>query len=216
MFLRLAPILFFTIVCLACKNDSSKSEQQQFSSQKKSNPKYYTELPFNQDLLEKGDIILRRGSGILSNYIISVLKDSLPISHCGIIVKKDSDIHVIHSILREENAIKGITKEPIEDFVQEALLNSLVILRQKQSEKYKLEFVSKAEELLKEAIPFDPMFDIQTQEKMYCTEIVWSISNLLLEKDIFKEKVLAGNIELLSFDNFFNSEYFEVVYSDFE
>ena len=206
----------FSILILFACNTENSSNKELNSNQSNASSKYYSELPFNKDLLEEGDIILRRGSGMLSNYIIQKLNDSLPISHCGIIVKNHQDIHVIHSILSEEKGIRGITKEPVDDFIQDALLNSLIIIRQKQSEKYKLDFVAQAEQMLKAKIPFDPMFDIQTQEKMYCTEIVWSISKDLLGKDIFQEKVKAGHVELLGFNNFFNPDYFEVVFSDFE
>jgi hypothetical protein len=199
---------------IACNTENTNINEPSDSSS--SSSKYYSELPFNKDLLEEGDIILRRGSGILSSYIITKLNDSLPVSHCGIITKNKDQFYVIHSILSEEKGIKGVTKEPLDEFILDALLKSLVIVRQKQSAKYKLDFVNRAEAILNAQIPFDPLFDIQTKEKMYCTEIVWHISKELLKEDIFKEKVKAGNIELLRFNNFFNPTYFEVIYSDFE
>lgn len=215
MSIRHLLCIFSILIFFACSTENSSTNENK-SNHLSSSSKYYSEIPFNKDILEEGDIILRRGSGILSNYIINKLNDSLPISHCGIIAKNGNDVDVIHSILNEEKGIKGITKEPLGSFIQDGLLNSLVIVRYKQSKKFKLDFVAHAEEILKEKIPFDPMFDIRTKEKMYCTEIIWYISKNLLGKDIFKEKVMAGSIDLLGFNNFFNPDYFEVVFSDFE
>ena len=206
----IVPSIFLFLLVLACNSDTADA------TNKESNSKYYSELPFNENLLEEGDIILRRGSGMLSNYIIKKLNDSLPVSHCGIITKKDNEIVVIHSILSEEKGIKGITSEPINDFIAEGLLNTLVIVRPKQTKQFKKEFVEKAHILLSKNIPFDPMFDINSSDKMYCTEIVWKISKDLLGKDIFHKKVPANNTELLGFDSFFNPAYFEVIFSDFE
>lgn len=200
---------------LACNSENTEAGEHS-STNLSSSSKYYTELPFDKNLLEDGDIILRRGSGMLSNYIITKLNDSLPISHCGIITKQGKDVYVIHSILSEEKNIRGITKENIYEFIEEGLLNSLVIVRPKKSMEFKTKFVAKAHEMLAQKIPFDPLFDIRSPEKMYCTEIIWNISKELLGEDIFDKKVAAANTELLGFDNFFNTQHFEIVFSDFE
>lgn len=58
-------------------------------------------LDTDVSLLHDGDIILRKGSGMISDFIAASMKDLLPYSHCGILVKENNEWKVIHSLARE-------------------------------------------------------------------------------------------------------------------
>lgn len=124
--------------------------------------------------LESGDIIFRRGISLESRAIIS-LDGDFGYSHAGIIRKTGSRLEVIHASYAEEGQTQEIIiNEPIEKFLKPSSSSAAVVYRLNAQDKIlPLIALAEAERFLNERISFDKDFDVETADKIYCTELIW-------------------------------------------
>ncbi len=72
-------------------------------------------------LLQQGDIIFRRGFGVISDAIVKYIPCDYPISHCGIIVKDSlGKFMVIHTVSNTLAAVDGMQQDNLDKFVKES------------------------------------------------------------------------------------------------
>jgi len=128
----------------------------------------------SRDEFRSGDIIFRRGVSAES-YAVRSLDGEFAYSHVGIIQRNGSDIEVIHASYGEEGQPEdGVMIEPIESFLKPESASAAAVLRVTEgSNKAPLTALREAEHFLKDATPFDDAFDLNTPDKLYCTELVW-------------------------------------------
>jgi hypothetical protein len=82
-----------------------------------------------KSLLQEGDVILRRGEGFVSSVINNLSESEYQISHCAILVKKDSVWHVVHTVSSDLSDVDGVQTEPLDKFTGESVENTIVVLR---------------------------------------------------------------------------------------
>ncbi len=70
--------------------------------------------------LRSGDIIFRMGYGALSLSIVSVLSDTIKVSHCGIVARDSLGIAVIHTISPSISDADGMQQCTIEEFIADS------------------------------------------------------------------------------------------------
>ena len=129
-----------------------------------------------KSLLHDGDIILRKGYGLVSRRIVETLKDTLDISHCGIIVQIDSCWSVVHSIpgrLSPFSKDDGVIISTLSEFMEDALPNSVIITRLKRDSLFQI--ASKALDYAERKIPFDYDFNYNDTTSLYCSELILHI-----------------------------------------
>lgn len=108
---------------------------------------------------QDGDIILRKGRGVISGIIASSIKDSLPYSHCGIVVKEKQQWKVIHSVARELSNVDGVQQCSLDDFIAESDDSCFMVVRCR-IDNAGLLIASAAKDYLKRKIPFDYQFNM--------------------------------------------------------
>ena len=129
-----------------------------------------------KELLQSGDIILRKGYGFVSNRIIESLNDSLDISHCGIIVKTDTAWIVVHAIPGKYSIFSkqdGVIVSSLSKFVEDAQPNSIIVTRLKRE--YLQPMERKALFYAEQKTPFDYNFDLNDSTSLYCSELILRI-----------------------------------------
>jgi len=119
--------------------------------------------------LRNGDIIFRKATGLGSQYILSVDKNS-DYSHSGIIHKVGDRITVIQSASERTKLSAGVREEPLESFLEDIPLAAI----------YRLRFdpdgsADRAAQIAQTFIgtPFDANLDMANSDALYCTELVW-------------------------------------------
>lgn len=212
-FMRFIFILSTGIFLLSCTNETQQTEKDREAVSFVH--EYYKSIPFEYSILEPGDFILRKGRGMVSDYIVGVLNEEIPVSHCGILVESDGEWNVVHAISKDGPDNSGVIEESLLTFIRESLEGTLVIVRLKAEEDLRLSISEQARELATLNIPFDYSFNIEDNERMYCTEVVWSITTKVLGTDLFDERVKPGEVEILRFTNFFDEQKFEMVLNHF-
>ena len=157
--------------------------------------------------LQSGDIIFRMGYGGLSLSIVSILSDTIKVSHCGIVAKDSTGIAVIHTISPSISEADGMQQCTIEEFIADSRRNSIAAVRFKHGKGQKI--VEKAVYYLNKQVPFDMAFNLVDSSKFFCSELP-----IRILKDEFNFDLLQGKEPVMSsckFSVFFNPQHFETI-----
>lgn len=159
--------------------------------------------------LKHGDVILRRGYGMVSRFIANQLEGSYNLSHCGVIIERDNEFFVVHTVSSNVSEIDGMQVHPIADFVHQSRPNSIVVNRLIDGRASAL-MAEGALEYLSAAVLFDHNFDINDSTHLYCSEMIWRSLKNKAGIDLF-EGLYDEEGAWYTFDTFFNPNYFENV-----
>ncbi len=198
-FLVILVLLFYIFWNFYDKNELSKERTNSyiFSLQEKQK-------------LKNGDIILRRGFGLASDYIVNLFNEKYKISHCGIIQKTSDSLCVIHSESSSYFTFEGVQKQNFDDYVAASHQNSVIIVRFNKCDTSDLYKVSqRGLYYLSTKVPFDYSFDMKDSTQMYCAEIIWHVFKDVFQTDIYKFENKEVNYS--QFSNFWDTTYFDVI-----
>lgn len=131
-------------------------------------------LSIQKSCLDDGDIIFRKGRSLISR-IVLLTDASSPYSHTGIIRVRGDSVFVIHSVPAEESFESDLVKmEPIELFCRIDRCSEFSVFRLKQGFNKNIAEVSEiAYDWFVRKTEFDAGFDLVSNDKLYCTELVW-------------------------------------------
>jgi hypothetical protein len=164
-------------------------------------------------LIHNGDIILRYGHGLVSDYIVNKLDEPFSISHCGIIRKNKSKLEVIHSESSSFLSKEGIQVQNLDGFTDAAHKNSVIIVRYNKCDSSELiNITDKAQHYLDKEIPFDYEFNPRDTTTMFCSEIIWHVFKDAFNKDIFLND--KNETDFNQFKNFYDSSQFKIIIND--
>jgi hypothetical protein len=163
--------------------------------------------------LEDGDIVLRKGRSMISSIIAQTMDDAEGMSHCGIILRMEQQLVVIHSVSGSVSELDGIRKTPLSDFVAEADQHKVLFLRPKPSLDRAV-IRTKSMELLNQQVPFDHQFDHTDSAKLYCSELVRDVYLAAGAQDFFTLGKKYG-VSYLDFGTFLDSRNFSRLYQSY-
>lgn len=190
--------MLFLVLLVACKSYSDKQTRSAVNDS----------LSIDElGSLQSGDIIFRMGYGALSLSIVSVLNDTIKVSHCGIIARDSIGVAVIHTISPSISDADGMQQCTIEEFMADSRVSSIVVVRFKHGDGQKI--VDKATYYLNKQVPFDILFDLVDSSKFFCTELP-----IRILKDELNFDLLQGKEPIMSnckFSLFCNPQYFETI-----
>jgi uncharacterized protein YycO len=195
--------LMCLIILLFCYQQNNDEEQQKND---------YRLMPEEIEQLQEGDIILRRGFGLISDAIVKYAHDDYPVSHCGIIVKDSlGKWAVIHTVSNTLAVVDGMQEDGLWKFVKESRYGSIIVLRFHYTcDSMAERIVQQARYYLGQQIPFDHRFDCCDSNAFFCTEFVWSVFNKAISVDIYDQNAEKG-MDCMNFSAFFDSTKFSVI-----
>lgn len=124
--------------------------------------------------VQNGDLILRRGKGIMSDIAASFSITDRRFSHVGIIVMDGRVAHVVHSVHDDDKGYNGVVREPLSDFLGD--VSDWAVYRLKLDRQQQDKLARTASRYAHQHIAFDTRFDLDSRNVMYCTELVWRAS----------------------------------------
>lgn len=159
---------------------------------------------YHTDSIQPGDIIMRKGYGLISDIIISQLKDTIEISHCGIISKNErNEFYVIHSLSKMVSNYDGMQSCSLDEFIKDGRPETIKVVRFKNP---KSQHIAKfAYYHLKAQTPFDEKFNQNDTTAFYCSELPIHIIKNTFGTDI------SQNTYKPKFSIFLNPEYFSII-----
>lgn len=177
----------------------------------KANPNYRLNSE-EKFMLEDGDIILRRGEGFVSSVISNLNEADYQISHCAILVQKDSaNWFVVHTVSSELSNVDGVQSEKLDRFTAESVDSTIVVLRYKADKEIRNQIAYRARYYLDQKIPFDNAFNLADTTEFYCTELIYKVFLDVLGYDVFAERHQTNHPDFLTFDVFLDRTKFDVI-----
>lgn len=162
--------------------------------------------------LKSGDLILRRGEGLVSDQISYVLrKQPYDVTHCGIIYQQGDSFFVVHSIADNEHQIDGVIAQNLNQFLADSRPNSIIVLRYNDMDSHRTELMQRTDYYLQKSPPFDFAFDIADSSRFYCAELIWHVFKDVCHKDVFTDKMNVAGNQLLEYSSFFHGHDFSAI-----
>jgi hypothetical protein len=131
----------------------------------------------NPDSLESGDLILRDSRGFFSQVFRKASQEQKLYSHSGIIMKDTVNgkvkLFVYHCVGGEENVTNKMKRDPIEIFCTPESNYAFGIYKYDLPPDTKTKFVKEIRKYYKMGMEFDLELDLSTDDKMYCSEIIY-------------------------------------------
>jgi len=164
-------------------------------------------------IIRNGDIILRYGHGLVSDYIVNKFEEPFTISHCGIIRKKGDKLEVIHSESSSFLTKEGIQAQDFDSFTDAGHKNSIIIVRYNQCKPEEfIKITEAAQYYLNKKVPFDYAFNPDDTTTMFCSEIIWHVFKDAFNKDIFLNN--NNETDFNQFKNFYDTSQFIIIIND--
>lgn len=127
-----------------------------------------------EELLEEGDLVFRRGSGMASRMVL-IADSKGAYSHIGIIVRESKCWKVIHAVPGEpdfEGDPDRVKMESLDQFFVGKKAVCGAIMRIKGNSMQKQHAAEKARQIFRRGTLFDHDYDCGDTTRMYCTELI--------------------------------------------
>lgn len=128
-------------------------------------------------LVKNGDLVFRKGISMVSRLVTTSDKESI-YSHIGLITIVDSIAMVIHAVPGEP-IIKGdldrVKIEPLIHFLSKIRASNALLMRSNISNDTLINTIREAKKYVDHHTLFDHDFKLETDDKVYCTELIYKI-----------------------------------------
>ena len=122
-----------------------------------------------RQVIQTGDLVLRTGIDFSSDQVKDLSKTY---SHGGIAVVERDSIFIYHVEPDYYYITDKVRKEPLDSFCNPEKNYGMGIARYNFSEEEKQKFIAYLEEQYQKKIPFDIHFLLNTNDSMYCSEMI--------------------------------------------
>jgi len=167
--------------------------------------------------LRNGDLILRRGRSIES-FAIFLADNNRDFSHIGIVAMENGIPYVIHIVPGDtEDTNEKVRKERPEAFLSKEKASRFAVYRSIFTAEELKAVASKAMEYYEKGIEFDNDYDLVSDQKLYCTELVLKAYQQLPINtqgfELQEVRIFSGVHEILFPGTFVHSPQFFLLYS---
>jgi hypothetical protein len=152
-----------------------------------------------QQSVQSGDLILRTGRDYTSEVMRRLSHRDKTYSHCGIASIENDSVFVYHAIGGEWNPDQKLRRDLFALFCNPYENRGFGIYRYSFNQEQKKEILQNARKFYKAGIMFDMQFNLDTDDRMYCSEFVYKAI-----KPALKLKTTTINhITFVAIDNLF-------------
>lgn len=122
--------------------------------------------------LKDGDLVLRLNNDPSSDLIRRFNRKDKSFSHAGMILIENGKPFVYHMITGSENPGGKMKRESLESFADRKQNSAIGFYRYDFSEKERYQANTMLKELFRLGISFDTILDLNTDNRMYCAEMI--------------------------------------------
>jgi hypothetical protein len=158
-------------------------------------------FPALEKALQSGDVLLRLGTDITSEMLRQMNQTDKRYSHCGIVNIEHDTVFVYHAIGGEFNPDQRIKREPLYSFCHPSENKAAAIVRTGSTATQQLQIGQQAKALWAQGIPFDMAFDYQTDDRLYCAEMVSKAISHVLQDSSWFQFTRINNKTFVAVDN---------------
>jgi hypothetical protein len=164
-------ILFLTLFFLAC-GSAVKEEKNKETLALEKEARHKEQLTAITDQLQEGDLLLREGTDFSSEQAKSFSVEDKTYSHAGIAVKEHNRWKVIHIVPDHYHIQDKVRMEGIDSFANPKD-NASIALARYQLDPHQVDSLTNyLRKQYERQIIFDGNFDLDTDDAMYCSEMI--------------------------------------------
>jgi hypothetical protein len=134
--------------------------------------------------LQSGDIVVRLGNDITSNMLAQMNTRDKRFSHIGFCFKENNQWIVYHSLGAESGDNQYLRRDALVQFFNAENNLSIGIAFTKFDTSQRVAIYKKVKQWYDAKIPFDMAFELETDDKLYCSEMVAKAINYSLDSTI--------------------------------
>lgn len=194
-------LLFFVMACHTQRENSNDPGAANNDSviTGKNATRAFVQIRNAQISVQSGDLVLRTGRDYTSEVMRKLSQHDKTYSHCGIASIENDSVFVYHSIGGEWNPDQKLRRDLFAVFCNPYENRGFGIYRYSFNKKDKEIVLNKIHRFYKEEVMFDMQFNLDTDDRMYCSEFVYKTV-----KPVLKLKTTTINhITFVAVDNLF-------------
>jgi hypothetical protein len=185
-------ILIAVVVGLLChcglmvlqENSANKHSKNRQYHSRKNNSWNKRMVDSTTTLLKTGDIVVRRGDDMTSYMLSRLNTRDQTYSHCGVVAVEDEVAYIYHSIGGEDNPDGKIRRERASEWFSPANNIEYAVYRYPWNDSNIVKLVTAVKTYHKECRMFDMDFDLQTDDRMYCSEMIYKAAKEIVPEYI--------------------------------
>jgi hypothetical protein len=124
-------------------------------------------------LIQSGDLILRTGTDYASEQIKALSKQETIYSHSGIAIVDSGKVYVCHVETDYAHIHNKVKKELLDSFCNPAKNLGFAVARYQLTGDEKTKLLAYMDQQQRQQVAFDIQFDLATDDKMYCSEMIY-------------------------------------------
>ncbi len=161
---------FTVLLLLSCKNPQHSAD---IDSKEATLKKSWHLIDSSKQLLNDGDLILRSDDDLESLSIQNLSKKEKIYSHSGIVFKETDSFFVYNAIAGKDNPTEKLKREPYDSFLNPNKKTGFGIFRYNLSATENDHLHKIYQQYFLSRLPFDKSFNLQSDDSMYCSEIIY-------------------------------------------
>ena len=192
-------LLFFVVACHTHRKNAIDVDTADSVITAKNANLAFIEIHNAQIAVQSGDLVLRTGRDYTSEVMRKLSRHDKTYSHCGIASIENDSVFVYHSIGGEWNPDQKLRRDLFAVFCNPYESRGFGIYRYSLNKKQKEEVLQNIHQFYKDEVMFDMQFSLDTDDRMYCSELVYKAI-----KPVLKLKTTTINhITFVAVDNLF-------------
>ncbi len=154
-------------------------------------------------MLQTGDLVLRLGNDVTSSMLSQLNLREKKYSHCGIVVVEEGKPYIYHSIGGEYNPDQKIKREtPAQWFSPDNNL-AIAIARLHIDSAGLGKAAKTVQAYYKEGRKFDMEFDLASDDRLYCAEMIWKSVQTAIDDSAFFPITTAFGRKYIGIDDLY-------------
>ena len=215
---RSAGYLLFVLYMVSCTHASeykvahAASRSQDSIQQELLAKRAWNQLKQLKPVFETGDLITRTGNDFTSESLRNFNDSDNRYSHIGMISIENDSILVYHALGGEFNPDQRIMRDPLSHFAEPYGNRGIGLFRlTHRNHHLSQKMVQEARNCYLQKIPFDLDFDLKTNDKLYCAEMISKCIELASDHQIHFTTNRIGTFEYIAVDQIFRHPAFHEI-----
>lgn len=194
-------LLFFVMACHTQKENAitfNKTKNDSIAEHKNA-AMAFVQINNAQRSVQSGDLVLRTGRDYTSEVMRKLSRHDKTYSHCGIASIENDSVFVYHSIGGEWNPDQKLRRDLFAVFCNPYENRGFGIYRYSFNKKQAEEILQNIHQFYKNEVKFDMQFNLDTDDRMYCSEFVYKA----IKPALVLKTTTINHITFVAIDNLF-------------
>lgn len=199
----MAAALYMLLARTIHENTANKHWNSKRYLQRVSNPANILMVDSCIELLQTGDLVLRRGDDMTSYMLSKLNLRDKTWSHCGLVLIENGKPYVYHSIGGEDNPDEKMKRETATQWFSPANNHAFAVYRYDLNDTTIEKLTTQLHTYYNERVMFDMDFDLNTDDRLYCSEMIYKAINRATGDNTYIKTQHSYARDIVGIDNLF-------------